>query len=179
MREQLIAELTALKAEIVDANATVFVTIQGLQSAKKALQDCEDRLIMGRVPGLAIDGKNAEIRAAQLREYTTTERQEVAFAEDSLETAKTTLRNRQYELQINLALVELVKGWRNWITYRLLLSMITRLRNSTDFSPQHLPKLAHFTRLWLISLALTLFQITVRFINKLVVMDYRSQRLHA
>jgi hypothetical protein len=110
MREQLIAELTALKAEIVDANATVFVTIQGLQSAKKALQDCEDRLIMGRVPGLAIDGKNAEIRAAQLREYTTTERQEVAFAEDSLETAKTTLRNRQYELQINLALVELVKG---------------------------------------------------------------------
>lgn len=106
MREQLIAELTALKQSIVDANIEVFTAAHELMVAKDALRVKEDSLTLSGV----IDGKNAEIRAVQLRQQTVIERQDVAEAEDYLESAKMGLNNRRTELQINLALVELVKG---------------------------------------------------------------------
>ncbi|MDQ7094174.1 hypothetical protein REC12_11295 [Desulfosporosinus sp. PR] len=106
MHEQLIADLMALKQSIVRANNDVYTAAHELIVAKDALRAKEDSVT---VEGL-IDGKNAEIRASQLRQYTVIERQEVAEAEDYLENAKTTLSNLRTELQINLALVELVKG---------------------------------------------------------------------
>jgi len=106
MRDQLIAELTALKQSIVAANDEVFSASHELMVKKDALRAREDYLTLNGI----IDGKNAEIRAAQLRQETIIERQDVAEAEDYLESAKATLSNRMAELRINLGLVELLKG---------------------------------------------------------------------
>lgn len=106
MREQLIAELTALKQSIVIANEEVYTSSRQLMVVKDDLRVKEDSLILGGV----IDGKNAEIRAAQMSQHTIIERQEVADIEDYLENAKKNLNNLRVELQISLALVELVKG---------------------------------------------------------------------
>ncbi|EHQ88242.1 hypothetical protein [Desulfosporosinus youngiae] len=106
MREQLIVELTALKQSIVAANSEVYLAARELVNAKDELRLTENSLI---VDGL-IDGKNAEIRSAQMYANTVVDRQNVADAEDSLESAKMTLNNLQTELRITLALVELVKG---------------------------------------------------------------------
>lgn len=106
MREQLIADLMALKQSIVAANSEVYMAARELTSAKDELRIQENSLIRGGI----IDGKNAEIRAAQMYEHTVIERQNVAEAEDYLEDQKVTLGNLQTELRINLALVELVKG---------------------------------------------------------------------
>ncbi len=109
MREELIAELTALKKLIEDAGNAAGRAAISLMSAKKALQDKEDALLMGKVEDVVIDGKNAETRAAQMREHTAVEREKVMHAEAVLEGARTTLANRRAELQINLALTELIK----------------------------------------------------------------------
>jgi hypothetical protein len=67
-------------------------------------------LINKKVEGIKIDGKNAEIRAAQLREASTTQRVGVQEQEYNLEAKKVKLSNLRTELQISLALVELIKG---------------------------------------------------------------------
>lgn len=106
MREQLIADLTALKQSIVAANTEVYTAGRELITAKDELRATENLLISGGV----IDGKNAEIRAAQMYANTAVERQNVAEAEDFLESTKMALSNLQTELRITLALAELVKG---------------------------------------------------------------------
>lgn len=106
MREKLMAELTALKQSIVAANSEVYQASRELVFAKDELRVMENSLVSSGV----IDGKNAEIRSAQMYASTVVERQNVAEAENSLEEAKLSLNNLQTELRINLALVELVKG---------------------------------------------------------------------
>lgn len=106
MREKLIAELTALKQSIVVANRGVYSAARELNGAKDELRVEENRLTLGGY----IDGKNAEIRAAQMYQQTIIERQNVSEAEDFMESSKMELNNLQTELRINLALVELVKG---------------------------------------------------------------------
>jgi len=106
MRENLIADLKDLKISIPTANEQVYMAARELLTAKDELKIEENKLIAGGV----IDGKNAEIRAAQMHGCTVVERQNVAEAEDFLESMKMTLANLQTELRINLALVELVKG---------------------------------------------------------------------
>ena len=106
MHKNLIADLKALKISIPAANEQVYMAARDLVAAKDELRIQEGRLIADGV----IDGKNAEIRAAQMYGCTVVERQNVAEAEDFLEHSKLTLSNLQTELRINLALVELVKG---------------------------------------------------------------------
>ena len=106
MRDQLIADLLILKQSIVAANNQVYLAARDLMAAKDELRLEENRLISGGY----IDGKNAEIRAAQTHQQTVIERQNVAEAEDCLDASKTALSNLNTELRINLALVELVKG---------------------------------------------------------------------
>ena len=106
MREKLISDLTSLKQSIAKANSEVYMAARELMTVKDELRIEENSLIRGGI----IDGKNAEIRAAQMYEHTIMERQNVAEAEDYLEASKVTLSNLQTELRINLALVELVKG---------------------------------------------------------------------
>lgn len=106
MREGLVVRLETVKRAIMDANNAVFVAYCELQTAKDALQVREDELFNSG----SIDGKNAETRAVQLRQQTIIERQDLAEAEREFEAAKIALKNRQFELQIALALVELSKG---------------------------------------------------------------------
>lgn len=106
MKQQLIDELTALKQSITKANTEVYMAARELTTAKDELRVEENLLIQGGT----IDGKNAEIRAAQMYQHTVIKRQNVAEAEDFLEASKTTFNNLHTELRINLALVELVKG---------------------------------------------------------------------
>ena len=106
MRENLIADLKDLKISIPAANEQVYIAARELMVAKDELRIQEGKLIADKI----IDGKNAEIRAAQMYGCTVVERQNVAEAEDFMEHSKLTLSNLQAELRINLALVELVKG---------------------------------------------------------------------
>ncbi|MFZ3132703.1 MAG: hypothetical protein WA125_16780 [Desulfosporosinus sp.] len=106
MREKLIERLEYLRGAIVEVNTEVFNASKDLLVAKSVLQDKEDSPLTG---GL-IDGKNAEIRAAQIRELTSDERANVYVAESTLDGSRTTLSNLNTDLRINLALVELVKG---------------------------------------------------------------------
>lgn len=110
MRELLIADLTVLKISIQVAEAEVFTAFKDVQDVKRLLQIREDEILMDRAEGVKIDGKNAEIRAAQIREATAYERLSVQEEEKVFEERKLELANLKTELRINLALVELVKG---------------------------------------------------------------------
>lgn len=109
MREILIADLSALKVSIQVAEAKVFAAYKDVQDVKHKLQIKEDAILMDKAEGIKIDGKNAEIRAAQVREATSYERLAVQDEEKVFEARKLELANLKTELRINLALVELVK----------------------------------------------------------------------
>ena len=110
MREKLITELSALKTKIQDAENAVFVAYVNLQGEKRLLQDMEDNVLLDMVEGVKIDGKNAEIRTAQMREVTNDQHNDARDAEYKFEAKKVILSTLRTELTINLALVELVKG---------------------------------------------------------------------
>ena len=110
MREVLIADLSALKISIQVAETKLFVAYKDVQDVKRQPQIKEDAILMDRDEGIKIDGKNAEIRAAQIREATAYERLAVLDEEKVFEERKLELANLKNELRINLALVELVKG---------------------------------------------------------------------
>jgi len=110
MRELLISDLTALKISIQVAESEVFTAFKDVQDVKQKLQIKEDAILMDKAEGIKIDGKNAEIRAAQVREATAYERLAVQDEEKVFEERKLELANLKNELRINLALVELVKG---------------------------------------------------------------------
>lgn len=110
MREILMSELSVLKLSISDAEEAVFIAYNDLRVAKQRLQAREDDILLDRAEGVKIDGKNAEIRAAQIREATFSQREGVLAQEQDLEASKLALAGYQTELRINLALVELVKG---------------------------------------------------------------------
>lgn len=109
MRELLISDLSLLKISIQVAETEVFTAYKDVQDVKCKLQLKEDAILMDRVEGIKIDGKNAEIRAAQVREATAYERLAVQDEEKVFEERKLELANLKTELRINLALVELVK----------------------------------------------------------------------
>ena len=109
-RNELIERLEALRGEVIDAEQAVFVAYNDVQDVKRELQAREDELLLDRAEGIKIDGKNAEIRAAQIRMATDYERIAVREEEYVLEAKKLALDGLRMELRINLALVELVKG---------------------------------------------------------------------
>jgi|GEM_PF-5004515 hypothetical protein len=110
MREELIKRLEALKGEVIDAEQAVFIAYNDVQVVKRRLQAREDEIILGKAEGVEINGENAEIRAAQVREAIAQYLLAVQDEERVLEAKKLALDGLKTELRINLALVELVKG---------------------------------------------------------------------
>jgi hypothetical protein len=79
----IINRLLALPKEISTAENVLLLANNGLLSAKDVLQRKEDDLLFGNV----IDGKNAEIRSAQMRQGTQTERENLSTAERDVKNA--------------------------------------------------------------------------------------------
>lgn len=109
-RQNIVERLLALPALIADAETAVITTFDDLQAAKKALQHKEDGLIFGifEPEGMVIDGKNAEIRAAQLRKYTVEEQAAVDAVEREHSLAKHQLNKLQTELRALQTVAELI-----------------------------------------------------------------------
>lgn len=109
-KQTIIDRLFELPGEIAHAEETVIKAQMHLQDDKTNLQIAEDRLYMGEVEGVAIDGKNAEIRSAQLRAYTAVERNAVAMSENALAKHRLRLTRLQTELRALQSIADLLKG---------------------------------------------------------------------
>ncbi|MUG45489.1 hypothetical protein [Paenibacillus woosongensis] len=105
-RQTIVDRLLALPREIAIAERALLATEEELRKRKSDLQAKEDELLSNGT----IDGKNGEIRAAQLRSFTGFNRQEVAFAEKDLMKAQVDLRLLNTELEALKAVVDLLKG---------------------------------------------------------------------
>lgn len=104
-KQTIISRLLELPAEIAKAEQAVIEAQITLESAKNILTDAESYLLIGE----KINGKNAEIRAAQLREHTKVEREAVTLAGDTLAQRSVYLRSLQNELKV-LQSVALILG---------------------------------------------------------------------
>ncbi|MFD0682406.1 MULTISPECIES: hypothetical protein [unclassified Paenibacillus] len=102
---ELPAEIAAAETKLLDANAL-------LLGAKAELQHKEDGLYVGvfEDDGMKIDGKNAEIRNAQLRQFTEVERHAVAAAEDGVAIQKHHLNKLLNEFKALQSVADLLKG---------------------------------------------------------------------
>lgn len=105
-KQQIMARLMALPDEIAKAEEAVLHANMRLGTAKEVLQQKEDDLLLGNV----IDGKNAEIRAAQMRQHTQNEREALADAELNLRHAAARLNKAREELRALQAVADLLKG---------------------------------------------------------------------
>lgn len=105
-KNDLIKELAELPAQIEAAEERLIERHNAVQVAKEVLTNKEDQAIL---EGL-IDGKNAEIRAAQMRQYTSEARKMVQDAENGVTKTRvqlTRLNNRMAALK---AIAGLLKG---------------------------------------------------------------------
>ncbi|MFB0841835.1 hypothetical protein [Paenibacillus oleatilyticus] len=105
-RQSIISKLLALPAKIAAEEDNVLQAHANLIEAKGILQQKEDSLLLGNI----IDGKNAEIRAAQMREYTEDERKHLIEAELSLKNAVARLERYRDEFRALRSVAELLKG---------------------------------------------------------------------
>lgn len=78
-RGAVAAQLAAALAELLAAEEDVMRATLSLLEARRHLLQAEDRVLLADPP--ILDGKNAEVRAAQLRAATTFERDDVDAAE--------------------------------------------------------------------------------------------------
>lgn len=76
-KDELIAKLEEKPREIYNAEMQLLKALSELEQVQKALADKRSDLLLAN----KIDGKNAEMRAAQLDLATRTEREEVALRE--------------------------------------------------------------------------------------------------
>ncbi|WP_240421617.1 hypothetical protein [Paenibacillus periandrae] len=104
--QTIIKRLLALPAEITIAEENVLQAHARLIDAKDMLQQKEDSLLLGNM----LDGKNAETRAAQARQFTTHEREILSDAELNLKNASVRLERHRYEFKALHAVAELLKG---------------------------------------------------------------------
>lgn len=102
---ELTQRLLALPAEIGAAEEAVLQAQARLIDAKDMLQQKEDDLLLGNL----IDGKNAEIRAAQVRKFTVHERDTLADAEMSLKNAASRLDKLHVEFEALRAVADLLR----------------------------------------------------------------------
>ena len=84
--DDLVERLLALPGEIAAANVEVIHAEQRVAARKAILQSAEDQVLLDH-PDL-LDGKNAETRAAHMRQHTTDHRRNLRDAELSLQWAK-------------------------------------------------------------------------------------------
>ncbi|QTH44923.1 hypothetical protein J4772_11280 [Cohnella sp. LGH] len=104
-KQSIINRLLALPAEIAEAEEAVLQVNGRVVLAKESLQAKEDSLLLNNV----IDGKNAETRAAQVRQYTQNEREALADAELNLKNAVARLGKVRDEFRALRAVAELLK----------------------------------------------------------------------
>jgi hypothetical protein len=111
-KSTIIQRLLELPAAIAVAERKVITVQFQLMSAKADLQNKEDGLLLGSFEeqGWVIDGKNAEIRQAQMRHFTEVEQDRVSAAEDSVTMAKHDLSILYNELKALQAVADLMRG---------------------------------------------------------------------
>lgn len=105
-KQDIVIRLLALPTEIATAEEAVLQANESVVSAKELLQRKEDDLLLGNM----IDGKNAEIRAAQMRQNTVYEREIFADAELNLRNEAVRLGKCRDELRALQAVTSLLKG---------------------------------------------------------------------
>lgn len=105
-RKTMIVDLKAAASLLQDKEHALMVAALELQVAKDGLQAAEDRMILGG----EIDGKNAEIRAAQLREKTANERLRLQEAERAYEVAKLDAMEARNRLGVLKVIAGLLSG---------------------------------------------------------------------
>ena len=102
----LINKLVSLPDLIEEQEKVVIAAYQQVQKSKKGLTESEDILLLSGV----IDGKNAEIRAAQMRENTVSEREAAQNAERQLSIEQVKLNRLNNELAVYKAIAGMLKG---------------------------------------------------------------------
>ena len=102
----LIDKLVSLPDLIEEQEKASISASQQVQKSKGKLTEVEDVLLLGGV----IDGKNAEIRAAQMRENTTSERETVQNAERVLTIEQVKINRLNNELAVYKAIAGMLKG---------------------------------------------------------------------
>lgn len=105
-KQEIITRLLALPAEITTAEDIVLEANRQVVQAKEFLQQKEDDVLLGNL----IDGKNAEIRAAQMRQHTELEREDLAEAELKLKNEVARLSRFKDELRALQAVAGLLQG---------------------------------------------------------------------
>lgn len=105
-KQDMANRLLELPGEIAEAEDEVLSANVQLVQAKEALQQKEDGLLLGNV----IDGKNAEIRAAQMRAHTENERDILSDAELNLKNAVTRLNKLKDEFRALQTVAGLLQG---------------------------------------------------------------------
>lgn len=104
-KQALIDKLAALP-ELIEAQEQVVIAAYGqVQESKSILSEAEDVLQLSGV----IDGKNAEIRQAQLRAKTAGEREGLQKAESNLSREKAKLNLLTNELAVCRAIAGMLK----------------------------------------------------------------------
>lgn len=109
-REQIANRLPQCADELHRAELHLIETANEVAAARSALESMEDALLLGNVPGAAIDGKNAEIRAAQMREHTIAQRADLAYAEQRHRDAAARVRIAQAEVSCWRSVARLMGG---------------------------------------------------------------------
>ncbi|MFD2116381.1 hypothetical protein ACFSTH_08150 [Paenibacillus yanchengensis] len=105
-KQSIIERLLALPKEIAAAEEAVISANKAVQDAKNALQGHEYVLLTSG----AIDGKNAEIRSAQLRSFTSEQHEAVTQAEYNLVRIKNHLALLYNEFRALQTVADLLKG---------------------------------------------------------------------
>lgn len=105
-KQVIISRLLELPREIASAEDAVLSANNQLVQAKEILQQKEDDVLLGNL----IDGKNAEIRAAQMRQHTELEREDLSESELKLKNAAVRLSKLKDELRALQAAASLLQG---------------------------------------------------------------------
>lgn len=105
-KQDMAKRIFELPKEIATAEDAVIEASRQVVLAKELLQQKEDDLLLANM----IDGKNAEIRAAQMRQHTEHERHNLADAEFHLKNDTSRLGRLRDEFRALQSVVELLKG---------------------------------------------------------------------
>ncbi|NOU68355.1 hypothetical protein GC096_30470 [Paenibacillus sp. LMG 31461] len=111
-KQTIIARLMELPELIANAEIALINAQNNLNIARSQLTHREDGLYLGvfEDEGMVIDGKNAEIRSAQLRKFSAIERNEVARTEHLTMESRYKLDKLKTELKALQSIVDLLKG---------------------------------------------------------------------
>ncbi|CAI6087224.1 hypothetical protein [Cohnella sp. JJ-181] len=106
-KQGIITRLLALPAEIARAEIIVIESSQAVLEAKSALQEREAELLTSSAN--PIDGKNEAIRSAQLRSFTTEQREWLTDREYDQVRARATLSALHTEMSALRSIADLLK----------------------------------------------------------------------